>query len=72
MRTELSANYLKEARVGVETAGIQDGILPLVELGDFLLQPLVEVLRVLRRSDIFSANQRSYFKASAPTSITLR
>ena len=40
--------HLKQAGVGVKAAGIQDAVLPLVELGQFPLQVLMEVLRTHR------------------------
>lgn len=35
---------LKDTSVGIEAAGIKDGILSLVEMGDLLLQALVYTL----------------------------
>lgn len=41
---------LKDASVGIEAAGIENGIFPLVETGDFLLQVLVDALKRRDRS----------------------
>lgn len=38
-------SHLKQASVGVEAAGIQDAVFPLVKLGQLLLQIFVNVLQ---------------------------
>lgn len=42
-------SHLEQAGVGVEAAGVQDAVLPLVELGQLLLQVLVDVLQTRTR-----------------------
>lgn len=40
-----SSTYLKEARIGIKAAGIEDGILPLVESGNLGFQILMDTLQ---------------------------
>lgn len=56
---ERHAPHLKEPGVSIKAASVQDAVLPLVELGQLLLQVFVEVLQTKNDVDDVSPIQKS-------------